>query len=174
MSEPSFTPDMTEFMSVLRRFLYLRRYLKVVIPDDLLHIEAQIQTMHLHGRDLDMDDYNLLFDVGAILALQQEPITMGELSRALDVSLSTATHTVDWLVQSGYAERQPDPDDRRVVRVALTAVGQALNQTMETFLRRRLAAVLQPLTAEERRTLVTLLNKLAEGLERDLRKGASR
>jgi len=41
---------------------------------------------------------------------------MGELSKALDVPLSTATRIAD-CGQERYAERSPDPKDRRVVRV---------------------------------------------------------
>lgn len=113
-------------------------------------------------------DYSLLFNIGIILARQQGAMTMGELARSLEVPLSTATRIVDWLVRSGYAERQPDPDDRRVVRVALTDKGQATCQASGAFVRRRLEKWLRRLTPEECENLVVLLRKLVQALEAEL------
>ncbi len=59
---------------------------------------------------------------------------MGELSRDLEVPLSTATRTMDWLVNNGYAQRLPDPKDRRVVRVELTGKGKETFQAISTFM----------------------------------------
>ncbi len=90
---------------------------------------------------------------------------MGELSKALDVPLSTATRIVDWLVKGGYAERLPDPQDRRVVRVALTKYGRALIKAGDKFIRQRVEQVLCVFTDKERQTLISLLSKLVETLE---------
>lgn len=166
MSEPSSSPYLAEIIAIIRRLFYLRHRLKPVLPEDLLDI-APMHTPNLGGSASGADDYNLLFDIGAILAQQQGPLTMGELGRALGVPLSTATRIVNWLVKSGYAERQPDPGDRRIVRVALTEVGKSLNQATEAFIRRRLEMWLQRLTPEERQALVVLMKKFVEALEED-------
>jgi DNA-binding MarR family transcriptional regulator len=162
LSEPSFSPYMAEITEIIRRLFYLRHRLKPILPEDLLDVAP------LRGaQEGNTDDYNLLIDIGAILAQQQEPVTMGELGRALGVPLSTATRIVNWLVKSGYVERRPDPDDRRVVRVALTEAGQAMNGAAETFIRRRLEGWLRRLTPEECQALVVLMNKFVEALEED-------
>ena len=52
-------------------------------------------------------------------------------------------------------------EDRRIVRVTLTAAGQELHQIMNAFLRQRIEQILQHFTAEEREQLVFLLQKVA-------------
>lgn len=78
---------------------------------------------------------------------------------AIDPSSMVAV--IDELEAMGLAERRPDPDDRRARTIYLTARGE---QTLERV--RALAGELQReffggLTAEEQRTLHTLLRKLA-------------
>lgn len=65
------------------------------------------------------------FDVMAALHRRSQPVAMGELSRLLLVSNGNATAVVDRLEAEGLVARQPDPADRRTVRVALTAAGEA-------------------------------------------------
>ena len=50
--------------------------------------------------------------------------TMSELADALRLHPSTVTPLVNALVERGLVERRDDPDDRRVVRVALTEKGK--------------------------------------------------
>ena len=86
---------------------------------------------------------------------------MGEISQALGVPLSTATRMANWWVDSGYAERMDDPDDRRVVRLGLTDSGQQLLETIEDTMIRNVRAVLRCLTPEEQTILITLSGKVA-------------
>ena len=50
---------------------------------------------------------------------------MSDLSGRLLVDNSKMTRIVDHLAENGWAERQPDPNDRRAQQVFLTAVGAA-------------------------------------------------
>ena len=50
--------------------------------------------------------------------------TAGDLIRQLGVSRQAASQLVDTLVLRGYLQRQPDPDDRRRVSLALTDRGR--------------------------------------------------
>ena len=50
--------------------------------------------------------------------------TLGELAAGEHVAPPTMTKVVGKLEERGLVERQPDPDDRRVVRVRLTEAGQ--------------------------------------------------
>jgi len=60
------------------------------------------------------------------------------------VPFSTATRMVDWFVDNGYAQRLPDPEDRRVVRVALTDSGRELYQTIERYMVQHFRLMLSP------------------------------
>ncbi len=49
--------------------------------------------------------------------------TMSELASRLGIGVSAATGLVDRLVERGVLEREPDPADRRVVRVRMSPAG---------------------------------------------------
>jgi DNA-binding MarR family transcriptional regulator len=68
---------------------------------------------------------------------------------------------VDWFVDNSYAQRLSDPEDRRVVRVALTDSGRELHRTVERYMVQRFRQMLSPLTAEEQSVLLMLLEKMA-------------
>lgn len=83
------------------------------------------------------------------------PRTLGELAGAEQVRPATMSRVVDALAAAGLAERGPDSDDRRVVRIRATAAGTRM---LKAGQRRRVAALtarLQGLTATERRTLAS-------------------
>lgn len=145
--------------------LRLMPRLKPVLPEDLARLKERLRALHPEGGAERVADFELFFRIGGVLARRSDPLTMGELSAALGVPLSTATRMVDWLVDGGYAERRSDPDDRRIVRVALTETGRELYQTIRAFIRERIEQVLSRFTPEEREQLVVLLRKLVTTLE---------
>ncbi len=62
-----------------------------------------------------------------ILAIgKAKTMTMNALSEWMHLATSTMTRIVDNLVRDGYVERAQDPQDRRVVQVALTEKGENL------------------------------------------------
>ena len=90
------------------------------------------------------------------------PRTPAELADAANVTRATMTGLVDTLERDGFVKRVPDPDDRRMMSVLLTARG-------ENFLREFLpghfriaSAVMSTLTETERKTLVRLLGKIQQ------------
>jgi DNA-binding MarR family transcriptional regulator len=79
--------------------------------------------------------------------------TIGEMASMEQVSPPTMTRLVDALQENGLVLREPDPADRRTVRVRATALGR---RTIEQGRRRRvafLAAKLQTLPTESLRAL---------------------
>ncbi|MGE5453939.1 MAG: MarR family winged helix-turn-helix transcriptional regulator [Methylocystaceae bacterium] len=52
---------------------------------------------------------------------KQDQISIQELARATSLGKSTLTSMLDRLEQSGYIERIPSPDDRRITLIATTA-----------------------------------------------------
>ncbi len=90
------------------------------------------------------------------------PRTPAELADAAGVTRATMTGLIDTLERDGLVRREPDPEDRRMMSVRLTAKA-------ETFLHRILPAhfqimarIMAPLTEHERKTLVRLLTKILE------------
>jgi len=55
-------------------------------------------------------------------------LSVGELSRKVGLSPAATTKLVDWLEGKGYASRSRDIEDRRVVKIHVTASGKDLVQ----------------------------------------------
>ncbi len=86
---------------------------------------------------------------------------MSAFAEALDVPLSTATHTVDRLVAKGLVQRSRPDDDRRVVEVDLSEAGK---RHFGFFQEQRLAmtrSMLAALTPRERGVHLKLVAKMA-------------
>jgi DNA-binding MarR family transcriptional regulator len=103
-------------------------------------------------------------------------VTMRELARDLDVSESSATAVTDRLVRQGLVERQNDPSDRRVVRLALSPAGRALVERIDNCAASRTGDMLAVLTDAQLEQLLDILEALArsEADGRPLRHGAGR
>jgi DNA-binding MarR family transcriptional regulator len=143
----------------------MRPFLKAALPESLAEVRLRLDETHPGGKAGSAADMELLHTVAVALTRQPEPVSMGELSRFLDVPLSTATRIMDWLVQSGYAERLPDPQDRRVVRVGLTQNGRQIYQGVNAMMRTQVEKWLNNFTPEECQTLTALLLKLVDAME---------
>src|SRR5690349_17739063 len=87
----------------------------------------------LPGPDLSIRQVKALHVIGLC-----RDLTVGALGERLGIKLPSASIQADNLVQAGLLERQEDPDDRRRVRLNLTARGR---EVMES--RSEIAAVMR-------------------------------
>jgi DNA-binding MarR family transcriptional regulator len=108
--------------------------------------------------------------VAALSTIEREgPLTLGALAAHEHVRPPTVTAAVTRLEERGLVQRRPDPDDRRVAHVEITAAGRKLlarNRSRKTaFLSRRLAA----LDDHDRATLAAAVAVLGRVLDDDAR-----
>jgi len=83
-----------------------------------------------------------------------------ELADRSNVTRATMTGLIDTLERDGFVKRTADEHDRRMMRVGLTA---RAHEFMREFLPghfQRMASLVQPLSPDERKTLVALLDKI--------------
>ena len=165
MPTPTIQSTSPEAIKLLQRIVRLRSRFKVVTPENFAALKKQIHESKPSGKEAGIEDAGLFFNAASVFFSYAGPITMGELSRDLEVPLSTATRTVDWLVTNGFSQRLPDPKDRRVVRVELTAKGRQAYEAISTFMLARVEQAMRPLDAAERKTFLSLLNKVLDGFE---------
>jgi len=154
-----------DIIDIFLRLFYLRRRFRGKLPNQILNVKASIQEHNLREKLELINDQDVFFTISFAFSRQDEPITMGDLSRIMGVPFSTATRTVDWLVNNCYVQRLADPDDRRVVRVELTGAGKELYQAMNDILLESAEQFLQNFSLEERKELGRLLGKLVDNLE---------
>ncbi|MBI3884224.1 MAG: MarR family transcriptional regulator [Opitutae bacterium] len=88
------------------------------------------------------------------------PSTPAELAEAAGVTRATMTGLIDTLERDGFVKRLPDPDDRRMMSVRLTARGGKFLQQFLPGHFKAVGAIMRPLSESERKTLVRLLGKI--------------
>jgi DNA-binding MarR family transcriptional regulator len=90
------------------------------------------------------------------------PRAPAELAEAAGVTRATMTGLIDTLERDGFVKREPDPDDRRMMSVSLTAKGERfLNEFLPGHFK-VIAELMAPLTEAERKSLVKLLVKVQQ------------
>jgi DNA-binding MarR family transcriptional regulator len=102
------------------------------------------------------------FDLLAQLQREPDGLRLGELSRRLMVTNGNVTGLVDKLVQEGFIQREPAPDDRRAQIVRMTKAGASLFAMMaeahETWLVELMAGVDRQNCAQLMQGLAVLKN----------------
>ena len=77
-----------------------------------------------------------------------------------DVLPSTITFETEKLVTAGLMVREPDPSDRRVVRLSLTEEGEAIHRETMAAINASLKPRLERLTPEELRAFLATFQKI--------------
>ncbi|HET7356875.1 MAG TPA: MarR family transcriptional regulator [Nocardioidaceae bacterium] len=109
-----------------------------------------------HGEGLRGYHYRLL------AALEQwGPASQADLARDTGIDRSDVTNALTELESRALVTRKVDPDHKRRNIVTLTPQGAETLLELDTVLEKVQEAVLAPLTAAQRRQLVSLLSQLA-------------
>ncbi|SFE86935.1 DNA-binding transcriptional regulator, MarR family [Actinoplanes philippinensis] len=117
----------------------------------LLALEAPILAAH----GLAMWAYAVL------LSLDDEPVrTQTALAEAIGADKTRIIKILDDLTARGLIERRPDPADRRVRLLSITAEGRRLRDATRTAIQEAENTLLDRLTPAERETFLTALQKL--------------
>jgi DNA-binding MarR family transcriptional regulator len=91
----------------------------------------------------------------------QPGMSQHELHEKTAIDPSSMVAVIDELEAMGLAERRPHPDDRRARAIFLTAPGLEKLERVRALTAELQREFFQALSADERRTLHTLLRKLA-------------
>ncbi|MGB7968130.1 MAG: MarR family transcriptional regulator [Methanobacterium sp.] len=99
--------------------------------------------------------------------------SLSGLGKMLNVSKSQMTLKMDKLAQTGYTERIPDKEDRRIIRIVLTPKGQNFIKNSKQTVKEGMYQLLSPLSIEEieelKKSIKTIKNivlKIQEGKRR--------
>jgi DNA-binding MarR family transcriptional regulator len=113
-------------------------------------------------RQHDTDDLSPTLSSSLFTIAREGPLTLGELARTERMTNPSITAVVEKLCRLDLIERRPDPDDRRVVRVVVTAAGRRRVDARRTQRTAWLTARLGQLEPAE----LKRLSKAADILER--------
>ncbi|HEY3318078.1 MAG TPA: MarR family transcriptional regulator [Coriobacteriia bacterium] len=111
---------------------------------------------------------------GVLLALLgQEGMTQRELGEMLQIDRTTVSVICDSLERHGWAERRPDPSDRRAKRVFLTPLGRETIARAQPIVWDAYAIVSDVLSAEDIAVVVPKLERLKAALKAAQGEGAA-
>lgn len=90
---------------------------------------------------------------------------MKDIAEYLHVELSSATSLIDHLVEMKLASRKQDKKDKRSMLVSLTKKGKDMLQKVKKQKMKRIDMLLKVLSEEEKKQLLTILQKLKKHME---------
>jgi DNA-binding MarR family transcriptional regulator len=93
-----------------------------------------------------------------------KPANPADLADRSGVTRATMTGLVDTLERDGLVKREPDPTDRRMMLVGLTAKGREFIEKILPDYYRRVSALMAHTTQTDRKTLVALMAKVQQGI----------
>jgi len=98
-------------------FAALNHAMREISGLGVLHSQMIAERLGVNSTDLECLD----------LIVMRGPVTAGELARATNLTTGAITGVIDRLERAGFAAREPDPADRRKVRVrALPAIAESI------------------------------------------------
>jgi DNA-binding MarR family transcriptional regulator len=109
------------------------------------------------AEDVTLPQYRFLVELAS-----RGPQRLADLASALLVDRSTATRMCDRLVRKRLVTRRRTHEDRRAVRVSLTASGAGLVAEVSRRRREEIAAIVQRMPAANRDRVVTALRTFAD------------
>ena len=96
-----------------------------------------------------------------MMVARHAPVRPGTIADHLHIAARSATDVIDRLEERGLVTRSPDPGDRRATVIDLTEEGRRLVSVVRSQRSAAAEEHFSVLTDDERRTLATLLRKLA-------------
>lgn len=127
----------------------------MLVPLGRALTEAERPVLDRHG--LTMWAYVVL------LGLDEQPVhTQAALAKAIRADKTRIIPVLDDLQQRGLILREPDPADRRVNLVRLTAEGARLREDAQHDIQQQERRLLADVPAADRRTFLRVLQQLAD------------
>jgi DNA-binding MarR family transcriptional regulator len=117
---------------------------------------------YLSGLDVTMQQFIVMKLIG-----EKERPRMTDLADDLGVTLGNMTTMVERLIKHGYILRQDDPEDRRIVRVHLTAEGKNLIRKADERKKKTMEMILSKLSREDRQSLFKIMEKLVQAINQE-------
>lgn len=91
---------------------------------------------------------------------EEDGLSAGEIGQRLVLDSATLSGTLERMADNGWINKEPDPNDRRMVRVFATAKAKSLVDALRQAVIDSNQAVLSPLSLEEKILLKRLLRDL--------------
>jgi DNA-binding MarR family transcriptional regulator len=89
-------------------------------------------------------------------------LTVTQISNLLQITPAGVTHLLNPLEESGYIERLPDPNDRRIVRIGPTDKGTLVAAALISDVQDKMVDLVNFLGEDDSKTFIRLLSRVIE------------
>lgn len=127
--------------------------------NDIMHIEEKAIITD-EFKNISNNDMHIIEAIGI-----NEPKNMSTVAKSLSVTVGTLTIAINSLVKKGYVNRVRSNEDRRVVLISLTPMGEKAYYHHQEFHKKMIDATLEGLSMEETEILVRSLENLKKFFE---------
>ena len=133
------------------------------LANEFFRLMRQLPRLKLpHTDGLTPSEQELL----VILAMNSDEtdkaLAVSGISRLLHITPAGVTHLLNPLEETGYLHRLPDPRDRRIVRIGLTAKGARQAAALLSDVQENLVKMVNLLGEEDSRTFIRLVSRVIE------------
>ncbi|MEL7357409.1 MAG: MarR family transcriptional regulator [Cyanobacteria bacterium J06560_6] len=99
-----------------------------------------------------------------MVLMQEQPLSQGMLSNRLNLEKSTVSRLLSGLEKRGWIKRDRNPDDRRIVEVALTEAGKQTAESLSTARQSKFDRVMQAIPEDQQTKVVDALQILVKAI----------
>lgn len=135
------------------------------IVNELLGVLQQIKRGH-HGTmpkiPIRKSEMFTLMNIGTLMKKYPDGVKLGSLSRALNLAPPTVTPMINTLEENGFIERVGSKEDRRVVYIRLTEMGQTFLDEKENHFKSNVTQLVNYLGEEDSKAFIRIVRKSAE------------
>ncbi|MEG0773830.1 MarR family transcriptional regulator [Clostridium sp.] len=96
-----------------------------------------------------------------------EEVSLNELSELLGLDKSTMSRTINNLVDSGLAQREFHPEDRRYIAIKLTKEGEKIYNNIEDSMDKYYKSIFEAIPEEKREQVLESLSLLTEAVKKN-------
>jgi DNA-binding MarR family transcriptional regulator len=137
------------------------------LVNELLDVLQHIKRNH-HGTmpkiPIRKSEMFTLMNIGNLLKKYPDGIKLGSLSQALNLAPPTVTPMINSLEENGFIERVGSKEDRRVVYIRLTQMGQSFLDEKENHFKSNINKLVNYLGEEDAKTFIRIVRKTADFL----------
>lgn len=128
--------------------------LLVKLFNDILYIEGQSLRSE-EFNNLSITEIHIIETIGL-----NTKRNMSSVARDLDITIGTLTIAINNLVKKGYVERSRSEEDRRIVLISLTEMGEKAFIQHQVFHEEMIETTIAKLTDEEMKVLISALENI--------------
>ena len=132
---------------------------------DLFQLMKQFPRPKLKQSSIDgltRSEYELLVMLVMNHDKDKTALSVTELSNLLQITPAGVTHLINPLEETGYIERQQDPNDRRIVLIGLTDKGTQVAEALISEVQENLIGLVNHLGEEDSKTLIRSMSQAIE------------